>query len=151
MVDFNAKGAQGPPFRFDVEYGKLQEFVRAIATEDSAYAEGERPVVPPTFLTSMFHWERNVFDCKPWPLVEMSKMRGVLAEQEYVFHGPPPRAGDRLTAQSRIDDVWEKVGRRGGKLVFVTMVTEFRNAEGVLVAEAKMTAVETAKPPEESA
>ncbi len=151
MVDFNAKGTDGVPFRFDVEYGKLQEFVRAIATADPAYAEGDRPVVPPTFLTSMFHWERNVADSNPWPQVEMSKKRGVHAEQEYIFHGPPPRAGDRLTAQSRIDDVWEKVGRRGGKLVFVTMITEFRNPEGELVAEAKMTAVETAKPPEESA
>ena len=34
MVDFNAKGSTGAPFRFDVEYGKLQEFARAIATDD---------------------------------------------------------------------------------------------------------------------
>lgn len=151
MVDFNAKGSTGAPFRFDVEYGKLQEFARAIATDDPAYREDASPVVPPTFLTSMFHWERNVPESNPWPLVAMSQKRGVHAEQEYVFHGPPPRAGDRLTATSRIDEIWEKEGRRGGKLVFVTMVTEFRDADGVLVAEAKMTAVETAKPPEEDA
>jgi hypothetical protein len=150
MVDFTAKGAEGAPFRFDVEYGKLREFVRAIATDDPAYSEGARPVVPPTFLTSMFHWERDVPDSNPWPRVEMSQKRGVHAEQEYVFHGPPPRAGDQLTARSRIDEIWEKEGRRGGTLVFVTMVTEFRDGGGELVAEAKMTAVETAKPPEEA-
>ncbi len=151
MVDFAAKGAEGAAFRFDVEYGKLREFARAIATDDPAYHAGDRPVVPPTFLTSMFHWERNVAESNPWPLVAMSQKRGVHAEQEYIFHGPPPRAGDTLTAQSRIDEIWEKEGRRGGKLVFVTMVTAFHDQDGTLVAEAKMTAVETAKPPEAEA
>ena len=150
MVDFNARGAEGATFRFDVEYGKLREFVRAIATTDPAYGDGPCPVVPPTFLTSMFHWERDVPHSNPWPEVEMSQKRGVHAEQEYIFHGPPPRAGDRLTARSRIDEIWEKEGRRGGTLVFVTMVTQFWDPDGQLVAEAKMTAIETAKPPEEA-
>jgi hypothetical protein len=71
------------------------------------------------------------------------------AEQEYVFHGPPPRAGTRLVCRSRIESVFHKDGRRGGKLTFAVMVTEFRDATtGMLVAEARMTGVETAKPPE---
>jgi hypothetical protein len=68
------------------------------------------------------------------------------AEQEYVFHGPPPRAGATLTAQSRIDAVYQKQGRRGGVLTFAVLVTEFRDASGRLVAEARMTGVETARP-----
>ena len=50
----------------------------------------------------------------PWALVKMDQKRGMHAEQEYVFHGPPPRAGTRLTCQSRIAEVYEKEGRRGG-------------------------------------
>jgi hydroxyacyl-ACP dehydratase HTD2-like protein with hotdog domain len=78
----------------------------------------------------------------------MDQKRGMHAEQEYVFYGPPPRAGTRLTCQSRIAEIYEKEGRRGGTLVFAVMVTEFRDESGRLVAEARLTGVETAKPPE---
>jgi len=71
------------------------------------------------------------------------------AEQEYVFHGPPPRAGTRLTCRSRIAEMYDKQGKRGGTLTFVVMVTEFRDPSGKLVAEAKMTAVETGQAPVE--
>lgn len=151
MVDWNSEGNEGVPFDLDVERGKIAEFARAVMSEHPAHFEGERPVVPPTFLTTTFHWEAFVEGANPWPTVEMSQKRGMHAEQEYVFHGPPPRAGDKLTVQHRIDRIYEKQGRRGGALTFVEMVTEFRDAEGTLVAEAKMTAVETAKPPEEDA
>jgi hydroxyacyl-ACP dehydratase HTD2-like protein with hotdog domain len=81
----------------------------------------------------------------------MSPERGMHAEQEYVFHGPPPRAGTRLTCRSRIAEMYDKQGKRGGTLTFVVMVTEFRDASGKLVAEARMTAVETAQAPVEKA
>ena len=149
MVDHNALGATGETFEMDVERGKIAEFARSIQTENPAYT-GPEAVAPPTFLTTMFHWERGIANSNPWPQVEMSQARGMHAEQEYIFHGPPPRAGDRLSATSRIDSNFEKEGRRGGALTFVVMVTEFRNAEGKLVAEARMTAVETARPPEEA-
>lgn len=71
------------------------------------------------------------------------------AEQEYIFHGPPPRAGDRLVGSSRIERIYDKEGRKGGTLTFAVMVTEFRDAAGTLVAEARLTGVETSKPPEE--
>jgi len=71
------------------------------------------------------------------------------AEQEYVFHGPPPRAGTTLTAQSRITEIYQKQGRRGGTLTFAVMVTEYRDETGRLVAEARLTGVETAQPPKE--
>jgi hypothetical protein len=149
MVDKRAQGIEGRPFVLDVERGKVHEFARAIQSDHPAYFEGDAPVIPPTFLTTMFHWEQLVEDSNPWPRVQMSQRRGMHAEQEYVFHGPPPRAGDRLEARSRIGEIYEKQGRRGGTLTFVTMITEFRDAEGKLVAEAKMTAVETARPPAE--
>jgi hydroxyacyl-ACP dehydratase HTD2-like protein with hotdog domain len=79
----------------------------------------------------------------------MSPERGMHAEQEYVFYGPPPRAGTRLRCQSRIAEIYDKQGRRGGTLTFVVMVTEFRDAGGKLVAEARMTGVETAQAPAE--
>ena len=72
------------------------------------------------------------------------------AEQEYIFHGPPPRAGQRLWATSTIQDITEKRRRSGHHLIFVKMVTEYRDEEGTLVAEAILTGVER-HPPEDGA
>ena len=69
------------------------------------------------------------------------------AEQEYVFHGAAPRAGERFQASSRIDAVWEKESKSAGTLTFVRMVTEFRDASGTLRAEAILTGVETSFAP----
>jgi hypothetical protein len=55
-----------------------------------------------------------------------------------------PAAGDVLTAQERVVDRYEKPGKRGGTMRFATVVTEYRDAAGALVAEAKATFIETA-------
>ena len=149
MVDRSALGAVGVPFVMDVERGKIHELARAVRSTDPAYLAGDHPVVPPTFLTTTFFWEALVLGSNPWALVKMDPQRGMHAEQEYVFHGPPPRAGARLTCQSRIAEIYEKTGRRGGTLTFAVMVTEFRDEAGRLVAEARLTGVETEKTPEE--
>ena len=152
MVDKTAVGAEGVPFEMDIERGKVRELARAVRAEHPAFFDGREPVSPPTFLTSMFFWEAEVEGANPWAKVKMSHERGMHAEQEYIFHGPPPRAGTRLVARSRVEDIYEKQSRRAGTLTFATMVTEFRDADtGRLVAEAKLTGVETEKPPEAAA
>ena len=149
MVDRAALGEKGAPFELVVERGKIHEFAKAIRSEHPAYLEGEHPVCPPTFLTTTFFWEAKVEGSNPWERVRMDQGRGLHAEQEYVFFGPPPRAGTRLVCESRIESIFEKEGRRGGPLTFAVMVTEFRDESGKLVAEGRLTGVETAKPPEE--
>jgi hypothetical protein len=149
MIDKRAVGARGTRFELDVERGKIAELARAVYSAHPAHFVGERPVCPPTFLTTAFFWEERVVGANPWAKVNMSQERGMHAEQEYVFFGPPPRAGTRLVCESRIERIYEKQGRRGGTLTFAVMVTEFRDATGRLVAEARMTGVETSRPPEE--
>lgn len=134
MVDVSALGASGLPFVLEVETGKLREFARATHGEAS-------DVAPPTFLTTAFHWQGPESD--PWEQVKMDPSRGLHAEQEFVFHGRALRAGDRLTGTSRIEEIYEKTGKRGGPMTFVVMVTEFRDDAGHLVAEARLTGVET--------
>jgi hypothetical protein len=152
MADEKAVGAEGKPFTMDVERGKIREFARATLSSNDAYMKEEHPPCPPTFLTTTFFWEEHEPGANPWHLVKLDPKRGMHAEQEYVFHGPPPRAGTRLECCSRIESVFHKEGRRGGRLTFAVMVTEFRDAAtGKLVAEARMTGVETAKPPSEEA
>lgn len=149
MVNKAAQGATGTPFVLDVERGKIHEFATATRSTHPAYFEGDHPVSPPTFLTTTFFWETRTAGSNPWQRVEMDPKRGMHAEQEYLFHGPPPRAGTRLTCTSRIDQIFEKEGRRGGTMTFAVMVTEYRDESGKLVAESRLTGVETAKPPEE--
>lgn len=147
MANPDAVGRSGAPFTMDVERGKIREFARATASSDPAYLDHPAPPVPPTFLTTQFFWQDG--DADAWRLVEMNQRRGLHAEQEYVFHGPPPVAGTRLSCRSTITEMFEKQGKRGGTMTFVVMVTEFRDETGKLVAEARMTGVETGKVPEE--
>ncbi len=156
MVDRAALGAVGVPFAMDVERGKIHEYARAVRASDPAYFTGDSPPIPPTFLTTMFFWEELVAGSNPWALVNMDQKRGMHAEQEYVFHGPSsPRGETRLFCKSRIDKIYEKEGeRRGGTLTFAVMVTEDFAADAPhdgarLVAEARLTGVETVRPPEE--
>lgn len=141
MVDDSAVGRVGEPFILDVERGKIREFARAIRSGNPAYLTDEAPVVPPTFLTTAFFWQSGESD--PWEAVAMDQRKGLHAEQEYVFHGPPPRAGTRLVGRSRIESVTRKEGR-SGTLTFAVMVTEFHDEAGRLVATARLTGVETA-------
>jgi hypothetical protein len=150
MVNAAAQGRSGIPFPMHIEYGKIREFAAATHSANAAYRDGAHPVVPPTFLTTQMFWEDWAGDgANPCHLVEMDQRRGMHAEQEFRFHGEPPRAGTVLTVQSRIGEIVTKQGRRGGELTFATMITEFRDASGRLVAEARMTGVETARAPGE--
>ena len=115
MIDRSALGAVGAPFELDVERGKIHEFARATASSHPQHFAGDHPVIPPTFLTTTFFWEQTVPDSNPWHRVQMSPERGMHAEQEYVFHGPPPRAGTRLTCRSRIAEMYDKQGKRGAE------------------------------------
>ena len=141
MVDDSAVGVTGAPFTLDVERGKIREFARATGSANPDYLDDEHPVIPATFLTTAFFWQSG--DADPWRAVAMDQRKGLHAEQEFVFHGPPPRAGDRLTGVSRIESVTRKEGR-SGTLTFAVMVTEFHDETGRHVATARLTGVETA-------
>ena len=152
MANSAARGTAGKPFPVRIERGKIMEFAAATRSQNPAYWADENPVIPATFLTTQMFWSQWAGDdANPWDSVELDQVRGLHAEQEYIFHGPPPRAGVTLTAQSRITDIYSKQGRRGGTLTFAVMVTEFRDENGTLVAEARLTGVETSQAPEDVA
>lgn len=139
--------ASVPSFEVRIEQGKVQEFARAIGASNEAFF-GDRAVISPTFLTTArFFWQTP--ESTAAADHGLDQKRTLHAEQEYVFHGQPPRAGHALTASSRILERYEKQGRRGGTLTFVTTLMEFRDGAGNLVAEQRSTAVQTARPPKD--
>jgi N-terminal half of MaoC dehydratase len=134
-----AVGEAGPSFEVHVERGKIREFAAAMQSDDPAY-QGPDAIVPPTFLTTAAQW------APPEARVAhgFERARLLHGEQEFVFHGPLPHAGQVLHATEHVVDRYAKEGKRGGTMRFAVIVTEFRDADGTLVAESRSTLIERA-------
>ncbi len=148
-MDQSLEGRTAEPFRMVIELGKIREFARATKSKNRAYdgEVGDKPLTPATFLTTAAFWQKPAHS--PLSGVKLNWSRILHGEQEFIFHGEPPRAGDILTGTARIDKVYEKAGKRGGTMTFLEQVVEFRNAHGDLVVESRSTMIETSKPARE--
>ena len=145
MVDKSKVGLSDEPVTMPLERGKIREFARACQSDNEAYVDAANPPVPPTFLTTVNFWMGS--GTSPLTKLDIDLRRLLHGGQEYVFHGPPPRAGTELTFQTRVDKIYEKEGKRGGTMTFIETVTEFHDPDGRLVAEARSTAIETGQAP----
>jgi len=132
-------GTRGADYEMVVERGKIAEFAAAMQSRNPAYA-GPDAVVPPTFLISSALWAPD------GAAVEhgFDRRRLLHGEQEFIFHGPPPRAGQTLRVSEQIVDRYEKPGKKGGLMRFAVVITEYRGEDGALIAEARKTLIETA-------
>jgi acyl dehydratase len=74
--------------------------------------------------------------------VKLDYRRLLHGEQDFEYV-KPIRPGDTLTFRSRTKEVFEKDGKRGGKMLFVIGETEFTNQRGEVVAYMRNTAIET--------
>lgn len=156
--------------RFPIEAGHVLTFARAIG--DTAYSD-ERfaadgfsgAVAPPTFVQASAQFDPD-YPLRPRPdapwmgspaptpidaveaevAIPDSGSQVLHAEQSYEFVRPV-RVGDVLTATTRDGKTWEKDGRRGGRMVFGELITEYRDAAGDLVVTATAVTVSTARVP----
>ena len=147
----DAIGMQGPEYEMDIERGRIRDFARAMHAPLPEYIEGEHPLIPASFLiTAAYSWgyslERprgSVFE-----KIDHDLSVPLHAEESFTFHAPLPRAGDRLVCRASLENVWRKQGGRGGDLTFLTMLTEFRDQAGELIAEERSTTVTTENAPD---
>lgn len=144
-IDRSWIGRTGEPVVMHVERGKIREFARAIKDDDPLYFDEEHAtreaggIMPPvTFLQTMAHWDDGRGRVRP----PMDLKRTLHGEQEFELLRPI-HAGDVLTARTRVADLYEKPGRRGGTMTFVVTETEFTNQRGELVARARQVGIET--------
>lgn len=128
----------------EVEKGRLRFFAKAIGETDPVYVDetaareaGHRSLpVPPTFLFCLESEGRD--------LAAMLKLYGfqlarlLHAEQEFVYH-QMAYAGDTLTFETRVADVYEK---KGGALQFVVNETRVSNQHGVHIADLRCALVQ---------
>ena len=137
------RGRTGTSFRFPIETGKVREFARATNAAHPDHFTDERACTSGTFLTAARLWEVDGSDPRDGLPRDFGRL--LHGEQEFVFHGEPPRVGVVLTATKHIADVYEKEGGRGGTMRFTVIVTEFRDEVGALVAEARTTTIDTSR------
>ncbi|MGH7917879.1 MAG: MaoC family dehydratase N-terminal domain-containing protein [Candidatus Binataceae bacterium] len=146
-VDKSIVGKTGKSFTFPIEWSKVREFARAIKDPNPIYFDPEAArkecggiPVPPTFLQAAAFWQ----DADSTPTMHFDMRRILHGEQEFEFF-KPILVGDVLSGTSRIADLYEKEGGRGGKMTFLVMEIEYRDQKGEKVAVARSTLVETGK------
>ena len=133
------------PWVMPIERGKIREFARATDSDHPQYMLSQNAVVPPTFLvTAGFFWGETIENPGDGPFSRIDVDRTLLlhAEEEVEFFGEPPHAGDLLEVVSFIDETWSKTKRGSGTpLTFLAIVSEFRNAQDVLIGRLRTVVV----------
>ena len=140
-IDRSLIGVWGPEAKMHVELGKIREFARAVKDDKPAYRDGS--LAPPTFLMTLAHWIGDMGQTRS--AVKLDFLRLLHGEQDFEYVSPI-RAGDVLSFRSRTKEVFEKQGKRGGKMLFIVGETEFRNQRGEVVAYSRNTVIETEGP-----
>lgn len=129
-------GLRGPDYRVPVEWGAIRRFAQSLYSTLPDWMDEPRAFVPPTFLVSAgYHWGYILERPPAGSALAGIDCEGTTdGEQAFEFFGPPPRAGDVLTASTEVADHFFKDGRAGGRLEFFVMRTDFHDASGRLVA-----------------
>ena len=144
MVDHSIVGTEMGGTKMIVELGKVREFAKAILDDDPAYGT-DTPPIPPTYTMVMAHWPApSGGQGAALASLGLDLLRILHAGQEYEYLAPIA-VGDTLTTRSRISDLSEKEGRKGGTLTFITSETTFSNQRGEDVLIARNIIVQTSK------
>lgn len=140
-------------FDLPVEAEHVKKFAEAVGENNpihfdvNAAREQGLPniVAPPTFtVTQIFHVPRTERERRLGAGLDYKRV--LHGEQEFVYERLP-FAGETLKGRMRITKDFEKEGKRGGTMRFVTYESKFMDAEGDDVLTARYTLIETAKDP----
>jgi acyl dehydratase len=145
-MDKSEIGNTSTAITMHVERGKIREFARAIKDDnpvyrDEAFAKESVGAIlpPPTFTMTSGFWD----DGPRKPLLTFDVRRLLHGEQEFEYLAPI-HAGDVLTLSTRVADVYEKEGSRGGRMTLGILETTFVNQKGEKVLVSRSTVIETA-------
>ncbi|MDT4809518.1 hypothetical protein FQZ97_424090 [compost metagenome] len=128
----------------EVEKGRLRFFAKAIGETDPIYtdeaaakAAGYKSLpVPPTFLFCLAGEGRDLVE--QLDIFGFDLGRILHAEQSFVYHQVAV-AGDTLTFDTRVADVYDK---KGGALQFVVNETRVTNQDGEHIADLRSSLVQ---------
>lgn len=135
-----AIGQESAPMTVEIEKGAIIKFAEAIGDDnpvfnDEAAARDTRYgglIAPPTFLRSA------VVDRPAYPFeVPFNRLLDGGSDWEYFY---PIRAGDRITAVSRIVEMNERTGRMG-LMIITTILITYTNQYGQVAATQTSTSI----------
>lgn len=143
MIDRRHIGRELPPFQVEVEKGRLRFFAKATGQTDPVYideaaarAAGHPSLpVPPTFLFCLEMESPNPAAIRDLLGIDYRSL--LHGEQGFSYHAMA-YAGDTLSYQQRIDDIYDK---KNGALEFVVRKTRVSNQRDELVAELRCVTV----------
>lgn len=146
MLDRSLKGRVLSPHTVQVERGRLRFFAQATGQHDPVYVDVEAArraghpdlPVPPTFLFCLGMDSPDFLEFHT--VLGMDMARILHGEQSFAYHRMA-HAGDTLTLQSIIEDVFDK---RGGALEFAVRATQVTNDRGEHVADLREVLVQPA-------
>ena len=143
MISRDFIGLTMPAFTVDVEKGRLRFFAKATGQTDPVYVDeaaardAGHPAlpVPPTFLFCLEMDAPNPGALRDKLGIDIARI--LHGEQRFVMHRMA-HAGDRLTFQQRVADIYDK---KGGALEFMVRETRVTNQRGEHVADLLATTV----------
>lgn len=117
-----------PPFKVSVDAERLRLFAKAIGEENPHFAE---EIAPPTFLKAIEgenNSSRVILEA-----LQIDLKRVLHAEQQFDFI-EPVRAGDCITVDRRVMDIYDK---RDGALEFVVIESVLSNEARAVVGRSR--------------
>ena len=140
-------------FDLPVTEEKVKEFAMAVGENNPVFHDADAareaglpgPLAPPTFsVTQIFQVPREEREERLGAGLDYARV--LHGEQEFVIKRLP-LAGELLKGTMRIAKDFEKEGKRGGSMRFVTYESKFADSEGDEVLTACYTLIQTAKDP----
>jgi acyl dehydratase len=143
MIDKKHIGRMSRPNTVDVEKGRLKFFAKAIGETNPIYSDEEVAIAagyrslpaPPTFAFTLDLEQDNPFGDIEAMGINLGKI--LHAEQAFTYH-EPICAGDSITLESKVVDIFDK---KGGALEFLVQEYTIKNQDDTLVAEMHRTLV----------
>lgn len=137
MIDKKHIGRTTPPMTFDVEKGRLSFFAKAVgetnpvySDESAAQAAGYASIpAPPTFGFCLEMETNSLWDNIAAMGVPVGKI--LHGTQSFKYH-KPICAGDRITFETKVSDIFDK---KGGALEFIVEDSVGTNQNGEVVVE----------------
>jgi len=156
MVDKSKLGMEFPAFTYEVEKGKIAEFVMAISQKegkdqiDPIYADPaaakkagyDTIIASPTFQTCFALWGGG--GLMPMITALGINLGRLLHGEEAYEYFAPVHPGDVITCKTKVVDIYEKEKKdKPGKFMeFTVLETEMKNQKGELVIKSRSTLVE---------
>ncbi|MDQ3987466.1 MAG: MaoC family dehydratase N-terminal domain-containing protein [Actinomycetota bacterium] len=140
-------------FKLPVTEERVKRFAEAVGENNPLFYDGDAareqglpgPIAPPTFtVTQIFEVPREERERRLGANLEYARV--LHGEQEFAYKRLPV-VGETLTGTMRISKDFEKEGKRGGSMRFVTYETKYTDEGGEEVLTAYYTLIQTAKDP----